>query len=100
MKEGTERRAADSIVHVNVVQDNHRIETAKLHHGPLQKAPGAFRQHTCGLNSADQIDDPDFGTIEELVRNGARGSWRMSNNINYPGREPGFLRDLCEHNSR
>ena len=61
--------------------------------------PGSLRQHACGLDSADQIDDPDFGTIEELVRNGARGSWRMSNNVNHPRREPGFLRDLCEHNS-
>src|SRR5207249_3581767 len=49
MKEGPERRGADSIVHIDVVENNHRIETAKLHHGPLQKASGAFRQHTCGL---------------------------------------------------
>ncbi len=99
MKEGSERRSADRVVHVDVVEDNHRIETAKLHHGPLQSAPGAFRQHACRLDSADQIDDSNFGTIEELVRNGARGSWRMSNNINYPRREPGFLRDLGEHDS-
>jgi hypothetical protein len=83
----------------DVVEDNHRIETAKLHHGPLQKSPGALRQHACGLDSADQIDDPDFGTIEELIRNGARGSWRMSHNVNYPRRKPGLLCDFCEHDS-
>src|SRR5260370_30904608 len=99
MKEGTERRGADSIFHIDGGEDNHRIENAKFHHGPLQKAPGAFRQHTCGLDSADQIDDPNFGTIEELVRNGARSPWRMSYNINYPRRKPSFLRDLCHHNA-
>src|SRR5260370_423249 len=35
MKEGTERRRADSIVHIDVVENNHRIETAKLHHGQI-----------------------------------------------------------------
>ena len=57
---------------------------------------GAFRQHARRLDSADQIDDPDFGTIEELVRNGARGSWRMSNNITCPRRKPGFEADFRE----
>src|SRR5258705_161029 len=38
MKERPERRGADSIVHIDVVENNHRIETAKLHYGPLQKA--------------------------------------------------------------
>ena len=63
MKEGPERRGADRIVHIDVVENDHRIETAKFHHGPLQKAPGTFRQHPCGLDSADQIDDPDLSAM-------------------------------------
>ena len=100
MKEGPERRGADSIFHIDVVEDNHRIETTKLQHGPLQEASGALRQHARRLDSADQIDDANFGTLEELVRNGARGSRRMSHNIDYPCGKPGFLRDLGEHDSR
>src|SRR5439155_15737625 len=100
MKERAERRGADRVVHVDVVEDDHRIETTKLQHGPLQEASGALRQHARRLDSADQIDDANFGTLEELVRNGARGSRRMSHNIDYPCGKPGFLRDLGEHDSR
>src|SRR6266851_5184108 len=100
IKERAERRRADRVVHVDVVEDDHRIETTQLQHGPLQEASGALGQHARRLDSADQIDDANFGTLEELVRNDARGSRRMSNNIDYPCRKPGFLGDLGEHNSR
>ena len=100
MKEGAECRGADRVIHVHVVEDNHRVETAKFQHGALQGTPGAFRQHPCGLDPADQIDDANFGTIEKLVRNGARGSWRVSDDIDDPCGEPGFLRDLGKHDAR
>src|SRR5207237_6758205 len=97
MKERAKRRRANSVVHVHVVEDDHRIETAELHHGSLQSAPGTFRKHSRSLDSADQIDDPDLGTVEELVGYGARSSRRMSDNVNYSGGEPGFLRNFREH---
>jgi len=68
MDTGAESRGADRVVHIDVVEDNPRIETTKLHHGPLQSAAGAFRQHARRLDSTDQIDDSNFGTFEELVR--------------------------------
>jgi hypothetical protein len=61
MKEGSEGRRADRVVDIDVVEDNHRIEAAELHDGPLQKAPGSLRQHARRLDSADQIDDPASG---------------------------------------
>jgi hypothetical protein len=87
-KEGSKRRGAHSVVRVHVVEDNHRIETAKFQRGPLQGTPSALRQRPCGLDSADQIDYSNFGTIEELVCNGAGGFWPMSNNINTPAGKP------------
>jgi hypothetical protein len=62
-------------------------------------APGSLCQHACRLYSAVKINHANFRTIEELVRNGTCDSGRMSHNINYPGREPGFLRDLGEHDT-
>lgn len=44
MKEGSERRRADRVVHVDVVEDNHWIEATELPHGPLSKTPGPLRQ--------------------------------------------------------
>ena len=100
MEKRSKRRGADGVIHVHVVEDNHRIEPAKFQHGPLQSPPGTFRQHSRRLDASDQIDDPDFWTIEELVGNGSRGARRMRYNVNHPRREPGFLCDLGEHDPR
>src|SRR6202007_3258906 len=57
MKEGSERRRADCVVHIDVVENNHRVEAAELHHAPLQQPTGALRQPAPGLPSADQVGD-------------------------------------------
>src|SRR5258705_360608 len=99
MKEGAKRRRPDRVLDVHVVEDDHRVETAKFQDRALQGAPGAFREHAGGLHAPDQVDDAHFRTIEELVRNDAGGSWRMSDNIDDPRRESGFLGDLGEHDA-
>src|SRR4029077_21221869 len=44
MKEGAKRGGSDSIIHVDIVQDNERIVAAELKNCALERAPGAFGQ--------------------------------------------------------
>src|ERR1041385_8503425 len=99
MKERPECRSTDRVVHIDIVQDDHGVETAELHYGPLQELSGAFRQQASRFHAADEIDDSDLGTIEELVCDRAGGSRRMSHDVNHASGESGFLRTLGEHNS-
>jgi hypothetical protein len=46
------------------------LKTANLYHGPLQKPTGALHQQAYGLDSANQIDNPNFGTMKWSIRFG------------------------------
>lgn len=81
VEERAERGGAHGIIHVDVVQDNHRVVSAELEHGALQRPTRTLCQHASGLHPADQIDDTHVRTLEEDV-------------CDLPGRTCGVTHDI------
>ncbi len=94
VEEGPERRSAHGVVHVDIVEDQHRVVATELEHGALERAPGPLREDLRGLDAADQVDDAHFAPAEHLVGDPRRRARRMRYDVDHAGREAGLLGDL------
>jgi hypothetical protein len=93
-------RRANGIIHVDVVQDNHRVVSAELEHGALQRPAGTLRQHAGGLYAADEVDDPHVRTLEEDVGDLSSRTGRVTHDIDHTLREASLLGDFGQHQAR
>ena len=100
VEERTEGRGAHRVVDVDIVENDHRVEAAKLHRRALERFAGALREHLRGLDTADQIDDPHIRALEEDVGDIRRGPGRVGHDIDDAFRESRLLRDLRENDAR
>jgi hypothetical protein len=88
VEERAERGRAHRIVHVDVVENDHRVVAAQLHRGALQRLAGALGEHLGGLHAADQIDDAHLGASKNTsaISPAAPGAWVTT--LMTPGGKP------------
>jgi len=100
VEERAERRRADGIVHVHVIQDDHWVVPTELHRGSLERLARALREHPSGLHPTDQVDDANLGTLEEHVSDLGSPTRSMCHDIYDTFGEPSFLHDLRQNQAR
>jgi hypothetical protein len=94
VEERGERGGLDRVVQVGVGEHDERVVPAKLKDAALQRPARALGENPAGGRGAGEVDAPDLGPVEELVRDRDGLARRVRDDVQHAGREAGILQDL------